>query len=319
MMRRFASVVFAAALALSVAACGGDEPQEPPAPGQPDRVTVGVIAIVDVAPIYLGKDKGFFANRNIELELVTAQGGAAIVPAVVSGEYQFGFSNTISLFLAQSRNVPIKVVTNGVNSTGDPQKDFGGIIVKDPAIQSPKDLVGKRVATNTLKNIVDTSVKEIVRKDGGDPNAVDFVELAFPDMGPALEQDQVDAIFVVEPFVTAALANEGWRMIGAYADVDPNLCVAVYFTSTQLAESNPDLVQRFDEAMKESLAYADSHPDEVRAILGTYTQLNEETRNALTLPSWPSELNRDAIARLGELAVNDGLIPAAPDLSTLLP
>ena len=54
-------------------------------------------------------------------------------------------------------------------------------------------------------------------------------------------------------------------MIGSYADVDPNLVVALYFTSAQLVSSNPDLVQRFTEAMQESLAYADAHPDEVRA------------------------------------------------------
>jgi NitT/TauT family transport system substrate-binding protein len=318
MMRRFGALLLATALAATTAACGGDEAPGPSTPGQPDKVAVGVIAIVDVAPIYLGKEKGFFTARNIDLDLQTAQGGAAIVPAVVSGQYQFGFSNVISLFIAQSRDVPVKVVTNGVNSTGDTAKDFGGILVKDSAIASPKDLAGKRVATNTLKNIVDTSVKEIVRKDGGDPSSITFVELAFPDMGPALEQDNVDAIFVVEPFVAAGLAK-GWKMIGSYADVDPSLCVALYFTSTQLAQGNADLVRRFDEAMKESLAYADAHPDEVRAILGAYTQINEQTRASLTLPKWPAEINQAAVTRLGDLAVSDGLIPAKPDLGALLP
>lgn len=44
------------------------------------QVTVGVIPIVDVAPLYLGQKKGFFASRGIELKMVTAQGGAAIIP-----------------------------------------------------------------------------------------------------------------------------------------------------------------------------------------------------------------------------------------------
>ena len=120
-------------LIASTAACGGDshDTPAPAAPGQPDKVNAGVIAIVDVAPIYLGKQKGFFSKRNIDLTLTTAQGGAAIVPAVVSGQYQFGFSNVVSLLLAQSRNVPIKVVANGNNSTGDAGKDFGGVVVKD--------------------------------------------------------------------------------------------------------------------------------------------------------------------------------------------
>jgi NitT/TauT family transport system substrate-binding protein len=317
MTRHRIALLLATVLVASTAACGGSSPTTPPA-GQPDTVKAGVIAIVDVAPIYLGKQKGFFSARDIDLTLETAQGGAAIVPAVVANQYQFGFSNVISLLVAQSRQVPVKVVSNGNNSTGVPGADFGGVVVKDPAITSAKGLEGKRVATNTLKNIVDTSVKEIVRKDGGDPTKVSFVELAFPDMAAALDAGRVDAIFVVEPFFSAAKAK-GWKVIGSYADVDPNLCVALYFTSTQLAASNPDLVRRFTEAMKESLAYADSHGDEVRQVLSTYTQISEDVRKNLTLPKWNAEINRDAVTKLGDLAVADGLMTGKPDLTALLP
>lgn len=314
-----ALAVLATAAVLTTTACGSDN-AGPSTPGQPDQVTVGVIPIIDVAPIYLGKEKGYFTSRNIDLTLTLAQGGAAIVPAVVSGQYQFGFSNVISLLVSQQNLGPVlKVVSNGNNSTGNPAADFGGVVVKaDSTIQSAKDLVGKKVATNTLKNIVDTSVKELVRKDGGDPKAVSFVELPFPNMAAALTANQVDAIFVVEPFFSAAKA-QGWRTIATWADVAPNLCVALYFTSTQLASRNPDLVRRFTEAMKESLAYADANPNEAKRIIGTYTQITEQVRNSLTLPKWPPDINRASIETLGGLAVTDGLLTGPPDLNALLP
>src|SRR5689334_8371369 len=219
-MRKVLPVVNAAVAALTVAAlaaCGGNSSKAPPAssPGQVDKVNVGVIAIVDVAPIYLGKQKGFFSKHNIDLTLTTAQGGAVIVPAVVSGQYQFGFSNVTSLVLAKSRNLPVKMVSNGVASTGQIGKDFGGTVVKpDSPIKTAADLAGKTVAVNTLKNIGDTTVRATVRKAGGDPKAVKFVELAFPDMPAALQAGRVDAIFEVEPFVTAALGT-GARMVAA--------------------------------------------------------------------------------------------------------
>jgi NitT/TauT family transport system substrate-binding protein len=318
-IRKPLALIASALLVASVAACSSSSPTPAATtPGTPDKVTAGVIAIVDVAPIYLGKQKGIFANHNIDLTLAQAQGGAAIVPAVLSGQYQFGFSNVISLLLAKSQNAPLKVVANGNNSTGSTTNDFGGIVVKDPNIKSPKDLVGKKVATNTLKNIVDTSVKTIVAKDGGDPSKVSFVELAFPDMAGALDKGNVDAIFVVEPFLSAAKAK-GWRTIGTYADVDPNLCVALYFTSTQLIGSNPGLVQRFTDAMKESLAYAQAHPDEARAILTTYTSITADATKNLVLPKWPSDIDTNAISKLGDLAVQYGLLTSKPDLTTLLP
>jgi NitT/TauT family transport system substrate-binding protein len=319
-MRRPFVVLLTVAAMLAATACGSSKKTTPPAPGQPDKVNTGVIAIVDVAPIYLGKEKGFFSKRNIDLTLTTAQGGAAIVPAVISGQYQFGFSNTISLLLGASQNVPVKVVCNGNNSTGVDGKDFAGLFVKaDSPVKSPKDLAGKTVAANTLKNIVDTSVRASVRKDGGDPAAVKFVELPFPEQVAALQAGRVDAIFVVEPFQQAAVAAGARKIASSYVDAAPNLTVAMYFTSKQLAGSNPDLVKRFTEAMKESLAYADSHPDEARDVLATYTKITPEVRAALTLPKWPADINRQSVQTLTDLASGDGLLTKKPDISALLP
>jgi len=307
-------------LAISLLAACGSETGTQSQPGQPDKVTVGVIPILDVAPIYLGMEKGFFEKRDIDLELKQAEGGAAIVPAVVSNQYQFGFSNVISLLLAHSEGLPIKVVSNGNNSTGVDGEDFAGLMVKaDSPISSPKDLEGKTVAANTLENIVDTSVRASVRKDGGDPTKVKFAALPFPEQPAALAAGRVDAVFVVEPFQQAVLAAGGRKIASSYVDAAPNLAVALYFTSEQLRSENPDLVKRFTEAMAESLSYADSHPDEARQIIGTYTKIAPDVIEKVTLPKWPAEINRDSIDALADLALEDGLLTDPADVNALLP
>jgi NitT/TauT family transport system substrate-binding protein len=317
MRRHLAALLLATSLAAT--ACGSDDTPSSQ-PGKPDKVTVGVIPILDVAPIYLGKDKGFFSDRNIDLELKLAEGGAALVPAVVSGEYQFGFSNTVSLLLAQSQTLPVKAVSNGVNSTGEDGKDFAGLFVKaDSPIKTPKDLEGKKVAANTLQNIVDTSVRASVRKDGGDPSKVNFTALPFPDQPAALQNGQVDAIFVVEPFQQAVLAQGARKIASSYVDVAPNLCVALYFTSQETLSGNPDLVKRFTEAMKESLSYADANPDAARGIIASYTKIDPATIQKLTLPKWPAEINKDSLQELADLAKEDGLAANPVDVNALLP
>jgi NitT/TauT family transport system substrate-binding protein len=319
-MRRHLAALALASLLVATAACGSNSgTTPPPAPGQPEKVTVGVIAILDVAPIYLGKQKGFFTKRNIDLDLQTASGGAAIVPAVVSGQYQFGFSNVVSLLLASSNGLPLKVVSNGNNSTGV-DNDFAALMVKgDSPIKNPAELAGKKVAANTLKNIVDTSVRASVRKAGGDPKAVQFVELPFPQQPAALQSGQVDAVFVVEPFQQAVLAQGGRKIASSYVDAAPNLTVAMYFSSQQTIAAKPDLVKRFTEAMKESLAYADAHPDEAREVIKTYTTIAPEVIAKMTLPKWPAEIDRKSIQALADLALGDGLLTKPADLNTLLP
>lgn len=283
-------------------------------------VNVGVIPIVDVAPIYLGQKQGFFAQQGLKLSLTTAQGGAAIVPGVVSGQFQFGFSNVLSLMLAEQNGVPIKAISNGVASTGVAGQDFGAIVVrKGSAITSPKDLVGKKVAINTLKNINEVAVRESVQKAGGDPSKVTFVELGFPAMPAALAKGQVDAALVVEPALATVKAQGGTVIASPYVDVAPKLTVAMYFTSTSYAQQHPDVVKKFQAALAESLAYADSHPDDVRTVLGSYTKIPADTLKQITLPSWPADVNQASLQTLGQLALGYGLLTKAPDLTTLLP
>ncbi|MCY1144408.1 ABC transporter substrate-binding protein [Actinoplanes sp. Pm04-4] len=317
-----ATGVALAALIGSAAACGssGGSGGDTDADGV-DQVKVGVIPIVDVAPIYLGQQKGFFKNRNIELTMESGQGGAAIVPGVVSGQFQFGFSNFTSLLLAQTKNVPIKTVANGVASTGEQGKDFGAVMVKkDSPIKTAADLAGKKVSVNTLKNIGDTTVRESVRKAGGDPKNINFVEVPFANAPAALEEGQVDAVWVVEPSLTQVKAAGGRMVASNYVDAAPNLSVAAYFTSAKLAGEDADLVNRFTEAINESLTYADGHPDEVRAVLGSYTKIDEKTRADLTLPKWPVEINKESVDTLAKLGAQDGIFDGAtPDVAKLLP
>jgi NitT/TauT family transport system substrate-binding protein len=287
------------------------------APGVPDNVTAEVIPIVDVAPIYLGKEKGFFTAENINLTLDTAAGGANIIPGVASGQFQFGFSNAPSVMIAKTNGLPLKVIAPGNATAGKPDADFSGLVVKDPAITRPSQLAGKKVAANTLKGIVELSIRELVAKDGGDPSSVEVVAIGFPDMVAALDNDQVDAIFAVEPTLSAAKAK-GWKVLGSFATIDPKMTVALYFTSTKLATENPDLVARFTRALTKSLEYAQANPDEVRRIVGTYTSVPEAVRTAMTLPSFPTSVDASSLETLAGLIEKYKTADKKPDVTAVL-
>lgn len=319
-MRRPLVALTAATALLLAAACGSGSSNDGSKSGAATAVKVGVIPIVDVAPIYLGKEKGFFTNRGINLTMESGQGGAAIVPGVVSGQFQFGFSNVTSLMVAQTKGVPLRIVANGVASTGKAGSDFGGVVVKgDSPIETAKDLAGKKVAVNTQKNIGDTTVRESVRKAGGDPSSIKFVEMPFANMPAALEKGDVDAAWVVEPSLAVAKDNGARVVAWNYVDAAPNLTVAVYFTSEKLAKENPELVKKFADAMAESLEYANAHPDEVRDVLKTYTDIDQVILDAMTLPLWPTEINRASMETLAKLGEADKVFDKAPDLNRLLP
>ncbi|GAB3205119.1 NitT/TauT family transport system substrate-binding protein [Marinactinospora thermotolerans DSM 45154] len=314
-MRRTPLALAGTLLLAATTACGGGGPTEE---GGLTQVTVGAIPIIDVAPIYLGQEQGFFEERGIELTIESTSGGAAAVPGVVSGNFQFAFGNVTSLIIGRQENLPLKIVTNGVTSSGQDGADFGAIVVPEGSdITSPEQLEGATVAVNNLKNIGDTTVRNSVELAGGDGSGIEFVELAFPDMPAALDNNQVDAAWVVEPHLTTALRNGATEIASNFVDASPDLSVAAYFTSEQTIAENPELVDAFTEAMTESLEYADANPDEVRRILSTYTEIAPEVIEELRLPRFPAEVDRASVQTVADLMVEHGTLDEAPDLDAL--
>jgi NitT/TauT family transport system substrate-binding protein len=318
------------ALGLSLAACGGRSPGGSPASGAASsggsggsgtvtKVTVGLIAIIDVAPLYLGLQQGFFRSHGLEITPHLAQGGAAIVPAVLTGQDQFGFSNVVSLLTAREKGVPLISIAAGASSTGDPKNDVNAVLVGERStLRSARDLEGKKVAINSLNNIGDTTIKTSVKKAGGDPGRIRFVEMAFPEMPAQLTSGTVDAVWEGEPFRSQIIAAGGRILLDNLTETYPKLQIAHYFTSEQTKQRSPQVVGGFVAAINESMTYASAHPDEVRTVLGTYTKITPEVAAKVVLPSWPTRLDHESAQAVGEAAHSFGTLSKAPDVTGLL-
>jgi NitT/TauT family transport system substrate-binding protein len=318
---RIATLLVALACALGIAACGDDDDGGGGggAASQPATLKVGVIPIADVAPLYLGMKKGFFKEEQLTIEPQLAEGGAAITPAVVSGDFQIGFSNTISLLIAASQDLPVQIISPGVSGAASEKDAWDDLLVpKTGPVKTTKDLEGKTIAVNTLKNICEVTIKASLEKDGVDVDSLKFAEVPFPDMNAALDAGRVDGACVVEPFVSQGKAGKSKGVDPFYERTAPNLTVATYFTTKQYAEQNADVVNRFVSAMNKSLTYAQSHPDEVREVLLDYTEIPPEAAEAIKLPQWRDDLGEPTIELLSELSKKYGLIEEEPDLGELI-
>jgi NitT/TauT family transport system substrate-binding protein len=323
-VRRHVTLAAAAvAAALALAGCSSSSEgasDDGAADGGLTPVTVGVIPIVDVAPIYLGVEKGFFEEEGLDVTLELAQGGAAIVTAVVGGDYQFGFSNVTSLLLGSQKGLPLKLVAPGNLSTGKPGEDFAAVVAAPGSgIESAADLAGKTVAVNTLNNIGDTTVRKVVDDAGGDPAAVEFVEMAFPDMPAAVTGGQVDAAWIVEPHLTRALQSGAEPVAWNFAETDPDLLIAAYFTTEQQIAKDPETVDAFTTAMKRSLEYAEDNPDETRAILDSYTEIDQAVKEAMVMPRFTPDLQQEQVQLLADLGLQYGMFEEPVDVSSLMP
>ncbi len=298
---------------------GGTQPAAPSADGSLDQVNLGLIPITDVAPVYLGIQEGYFEDEGIQLSVQLAQGGAAIVPAVMTGEYQFGYSNVVSLLIARDKGLPITVVSNGSSSTNVPAKDVTEVAaLPEAGIENAADLVGKTVAVNALNNFADVTIRNAVEQAGGNPDDVDFVEMPYPNMPAALERGDVDAAWTTEPFRTQILEAGGEIVASPMTDLTENFDSAFYFTSEQTMQENPELVERFRRALEKSFQFAAENDDEVRSVIQDYAKITPELAETVVMSRWYPEINREGLQKLGSAAVKYGVLKNDPDYDALI-
>jgi len=287
--------------------------------GDLQPVRVGTVPIADVAPLYLGREKGFFADVGLDVDPRPASGGATNIPAVLDGQLEFGFSNTISLLVAASRGARLRIVASGSLAGTDARRAWANLVVRrDGDIAGPADLEGRTIGVNSLGNICEVTIKASLEQQGVDVSTLTFSEVPFGEMAQALDSGRVAAVCAVEPFLSRAEDAGGRGIDPFYIRTAPDLTVATWFTGARYARTHADVVARFRRAMNRSLEYAQHHPREVRRILPSYMDIAPGLARRIRLPTWRSDLNRPTIALLARLTEKYGLIERRPDLDALV-
>ncbi|ROR74393.1 ABC transporter substrate-binding protein [Bogoriella caseilytica] len=326
-MRSHTPAVLLALPLLALAACAATPAEDPDdggaaaedGPAELTAITVGAMPIVDTAALHLGIAEGVFAEHGLEVDVVQAQGGAAIVPAVASGQHEFGFSNVISLLQARERGIDLQIVSPASASSGDTSADLSAILtMPGSGISEPADLAGRSVAVNTSANIGEVMVRTLVAEDA-DPEDVDFIELPFPDMPAQLVAGRVDAVWITEPFLTLARDRGAEVVVFDYATIDPEMMIDAYITTDAYAAEHPEVVAAFSAAMADSLELATAQPEAARAAVAGYTEIDPEVLERLSMPRFPPELNVASLELMAELAHAAGVLDDPGVAAELVP
>jgi NitT/TauT family transport system substrate-binding protein len=299
----------------AVSACGDDDDDGGGA-GEQAQVRVQDTAGVPSAFLEYGVAEGFFRDRQLDVQVTPSQGGATVVPAVVSGDSDIAGSNLVSVLLAQGKDIPVKIVAPGTFVRSDRKQDFSAILVAgDSDIRSPKDLEGKTLAVNTLKNVAELTAKASLAKQGVDVSKVELTEVDFPDMNAALTQGRVDAAFQIEPFVSLGV-EEGHRIIDRpYVGTKPGLQIGCYFTSEQYLSENGDVVERFRQGVADTAGAIAQDPSGFREFLPEASEIPPPAAQEATLPEWKAQSDQASLDLTAELMERYGVTDEKPDTS----
>jgi NitT/TauT family transport system substrate-binding protein len=291
-LRALFAVILALAVA-GIAACGGDDSSGDTASAsknglESSSLKVGILKIGDVLPYWAADEKGLFEKQGLSVKTVEMAGGAAIQPAVQSGQLDLGWSNVVSVVLAKSKGFDFRFFAGGVFLGPGHYQNQVVLVKKDSPITNPSQLVGKTVGFNLLGGINELAVRATLQHDGIDPSKVKMVELGTPQVVPPLVQGRVDAVAANEPQITIGRQDDSVRVLmpDPFKTLSDEPFLAGFMSTSKWLDAHPKTAAAFSRAIAEATRWVDQNPDAAHQLLSKHTGIPAAVVNKMT-PSIP--------------------------------
>jgi len=177
---------------------------------------------------------GYFAEEGLKLSIVPGGPGVDGVASIASGRTNLGsISSSPSLMLARAAGIPIKCIGAGYQ-----QHPFTYFSLKKNPVREPKDLIGKRVATQGTARIL---LRALLAKNGIKESDVE-VSVMGADMA-GLMQGRVDVVTGWKTNINALAVLGDQRVDLSLWDAGIKLYANPYYITDQmLAEHNDKVV-----------------------------------------------------------------------------
>ena len=233
------------------------------------KVTLNEVAhSIFYAPQYVAIEEGYFAEEGLDLTLVTGFGADKVLTALISGEADIGFMGAEASIYAYQEGA-----TDPAVNFAQLTQRAGNFLVAREEMQDFKweDLKGKKVLGGRKGGMPEMVFEYILRKNGLDSQkdltidqSIDFGSTAAAFIGDK------SADFTVEFEPSAkALEKEGAGYVVASLGVDSGYVpYTSYSAKTSYMEKNPEILQKFTNALQKGMEYVQGHtPEEIAEVI----------------------------------------------------
>ncbi|WP_333652535.1 ABC transporter substrate-binding protein [Lacrimispora sp.] len=287
-MKKILSALFAAGLALSLAACGNSSaptqaPTEAPASTAPETtqqaaesseaasgpitITLGVPASPPTLPILRMKESKALGD-DVEIKLDLWNEPETLIAMTQDGAHDmFAFPLTV---VSTLYNKGIDVRLMNVNTWG-----VNYFITSDPEFKTWADLKGKTLYVPLQSSPPDALSQYFIAKAGLTVGTdVNIVYGSTTEIASLIGSGEAEYAVLLEPQVTKILmSNENLRIAFSFEEewqkvneTDTKIPTAGFGASQKFIEENPELAARFQEAYKEAVKWINENPAEAGVL-----------------------------------------------------
>jgi ABC-type nitrate/sulfonate/bicarbonate transport system substrate-binding protein len=239
--------------------------------------------------VELAEDLGYLAPLKLKWVGNTISGPQDI-QTVVTGDTDIGGAFYGAILKLIAARAPIKAVVGYYGS--DANTHYGYYVRDDSPIKSARDLIGKKVAVNTLGAHLEFVLREYLARNGvGASDAKQVTLVAIPPVSgeQALRQGQVEVSALNGVLRDKALERGGIHSLFNDTDLFGQFTGGSYVLRNKFIEDNPNAARRLVEGISRAIEWAQtSHPEEVRARFDKVIADRKRNEDASSIKYWKS-------------------------------
>jgi NitT/TauT family transport system substrate-binding protein len=217
------------------------------------------------APFALGKDKGYFRDAGIDLDIRSGNGSGSAHRLVANNDSQFSYGSCASMVNLAAKGAPLISV-----AVIDAMGTEAVIVRPDAGVSKLEDLKGKSILT-TANAGVNTFFPLVLKNGGlteGDVKITNVPDGALVSSYLQGAGGSVGILGGLDDKPAEIKANGGAQPVTfPYSDFGVNQVGYCIVTNTETLKNNPDLVKRFVEATLKSYKEAEANPDAAIAAM----------------------------------------------------
>lgn len=292
---KYSGVLGASGLAGCLGGIGG-------AGSQTLTVRAGWCDVWTLGMIYVGQEKGWFSEGNLETEWSSFCSSSNAVNGVASDQVDIAIGSGTNVANARSRGIDVKMIGPATeyeyryfenpDLCGAPARPVYWVSLKDSGVESLSDLDGKTISIASFGTFMALTTRAGISQltDLEPGNDVDLVEMWGMDAVNAMRSGDLHAC-VLPPSIWSSLDIENeFNVIMTNYDVPP-LDQARHtgiglLSSDSAIEGNSEAMQAWMEGYVKSVDFVHNNPDESTQIWSDAMGASRSVNNIFTPPDY---------------------------------
>ncbi|MCA0983452.1 ABC transporter substrate-binding protein [Halobacillus yeomjeoni] len=310
-----------------LAACGSDT--DATGEGEAQEITIGYFPNINHVAGMVAEEKDLYSETLPDGTTVNYQyfpDGSSFMTAIETGDIQGGLVGPGPAMNHFTSGAKINVVAAG--STG------GTVIMarNGADIESPEDMVGKTFISPRVGCTHDVQFETLMKEEYGITSSRIDGEMKHVTGKPAtyasmFEAGKVDVATVPEPWASSIEAEGNGTVLIDTPDVayGKTLPAAVFVTSQELVNNNPEMVESIVEAHKNATTFIQENPEESKSIAIkkikdiTDQELSQEViDNAWERINFTYDVEEKHLQNFANSSYDLGFLEEKPDLTGLV-